>query len=136
MKEAKTYLGELKKINKLIDIKTEEIQKYYDQALNITARLDGERVSSSGRNDKMAEAVTQYVDKGKEISVEIHGLLKKKNGIMDTVERLPADEYIVIYEIYVKGSRTKTVADLCDKSESWVVKTHKKALRLINEMIN
>lgn len=145
--DALTYLERIKKIDKLIENKRAEIDFWKDVAGGVsvsvpTAIINGETVglervkSSSDISDRMAEAVSNYVDIETAYGQELAALAKEKRDIIRTIEELPLNEYEVLYHIYVEHKTAQEVIDIMDKSRSWVASIHSKALSNIQKILD
>lgn len=134
--KAKDYLGQLKKLDKLIENKLTERQHWKSIALNISPNMSGDRVQSSGSQQKMADAVHRYVDMDKEIDQIIDRLVDKRQEIIYTIEQLPATEYDVLHKVYVQYMDYYGVSDAYGKSYSWATSVHGRALQHLQEILN
>ncbi len=134
--EAKLYLLQLHKLDKLIENKMAELEQWKAIALGTTAQMNGERVQSSGSQQKMADAVGKYVDLQREIDACIDRLVDTRNEIIGVIEQLDAMEYDVLHKLYVQRFTLQEVADICDKTYSWVTTTHGRALKNVNQILS
>jgi len=126
--KAKEYLGQIQKIDRLIENKQAEAEHWKTIATSCTAQIDGERVQSSGRKQKMADAVCRYMQVEEEISTAIDQLLDIRKEVIKTIEQLDTAEYDVLHKVYVQYKNFYAVAALMDKSYSWVTSVHGRAL--------
>ena len=62
MMKAKDFLKQLKKLDAMITNKLIEREQWKSIATGSTGVSDGERVQSSGSQQKMADAVARYID--------------------------------------------------------------------------
>lgn len=129
---AKEYLQEIPKLNKLIKNKRIEKEQLLSIAYGITSHSEGERVQSSGNPQKMANAVETLVDYDREIDA----LAKRKKEIISDIEQLNSVEYDILHKIYVQGKNLYDVADLYDKSYSWVTTVHGRALKKVQDKLD
>lgn len=134
--KAKEYLKQLNKIDAVIKSKLEEIERWKGLAVSITVSTDGERVQSSGDPERMASAVSMYVDLEREVVAQLKTYEKKRQEILQTIEGLSSsDEYEVVYRHYVKGEDFQTIADALLKSYRWVTSVNGNALVNIQKLI-
>lgn len=133
---AKAFLSQLDKLNKLIENKMIEKQQWQSIALGIGQRTDGERVQSSGSQQKMADAVVRYVDIEAEIDAAIDMYVDKKNHIISVIEQLPVTEYDILHKVYVQGIPLDEVAVAFNKSYSWVTSKHGRALKAVQDILD
>lgn len=147
--KAQDFLKQLKKIDYIISNKMEEAKQWEAIATNTTAKMGGERVQSSGSKQKMADAVCEKVDILSEITGEINRLLAKRKEIIEVLEQLDADEYDLMYKVYVgkmvlqkNGTfRTeymslKEVADVYCNSYAWATNIHGTALKNVQKILD
>lgn len=130
---AREYLQQVRKLNLQIENKLDEARRWREVACGVTASTDGVKVQSSGSKEKMADAVSAFVDLEAEIGVQICDLQKRRESIIETLETLETGEYEVIYKLYVQGKTLDEAADECGKSYSWAAKQHRKGLQNLDE---
>lgn len=127
-KETIDYLKQPQKLDVIIKNKLIERQQLKDIALSITAHSDGERVQSSGSQQKMADAIARCIDMDAEINRLVDRLIDTKNEVIATIERLNTTEYDVLHKLYIQGMTFDEVAAAKDRSKSWVTTIHGRAL--------
>ena len=133
---AKEYLKQIDKLDALIKNKLIEAQQWKDIAYGITAQMGGERVQSSGDQQKMASAIDKYVDIEREIDEHIDRLVDLRNEVISTIEQLEKEEYELLHLVYVQHVSLKDVADQMNHSYSWVTWVHGKALLNVQRIID
>lgn len=133
---AKDYMMQLKKLNKIIENKRQEKAELMDIAAWITARAIGERVQSSGSKTKMADSVDRYVDIEREIESIVSECVAKKTEIIGTIEKLNVTEYDVLYKVYVQDLTLYDAANQYGKSKSWADSVHGRALANVQKIID
>ena len=129
--DAKKYLEQYEKIDSIIINKTIEAEKWDELAKNITSQMGGERVQSSGSQQKMADAINKSVD----IKAEVEALVTKKKEITDTIQQLPKMEYDVLHRIYIQSKSFKEVESETKNTYTWVTTTHGRALQHLQELL-
>lgn len=135
--KAKEYLLQIEMLDCKINNMLEEAQRWKNIAYSTGAWSEGERVQSSGNKQKMASAVDRYVDLQAEIDSEIDRLWDKKQEIKKTLGELTAaNEYDVLYKVYVLGKTFQEVADEKDKSYSWATSVHGRALASLQKVLD
>lgn len=133
---AKEYLLQVKKLDRIIANKLIEKEQWKVIALGTTAPTDGERVQCSSSQQKMADAVSKYIDIEKEIDACIDRLIERKQEIISTIEQLPEQEYDVLHMKYIQF---KTLDDVMAKhnwSERWTTTVHGRALSMVQKIID
>lgn len=134
--KAKEYLQQVKKIDKLIENKLIEKEQWFAIATGTTASSDdGDRVQSSGSQQKMADAVCKMVEIQEEINNLIDMYIDTKQGVIKTIEQLPADEYDVLHKIYIQDMNMNDVADVKNKSREWVRQTHGRGISTVQRFL-
>lgn len=132
---AQEYLEQVDKLNAMIENKMVEMKQWRDVAIGITSHSEGERVQSSGSQQKMAEAINRAIDLQSEINSMIDRLIDLKQEIIRTIERLNATEYDVLHKRYIQGMTFDEVGDAKGKSKSWATTVHGRALQNLNKIL-
>lgn len=130
--KAKAYLEEIEKLNTKIKNKTIEKDQWWDIAVSSTASYSGERVQSSGSQQKNQVAIATYMDYDRQIKK----LIEKKNEIISTIEQLPTEEYDVLHKRYVQGMEFQEIADSKGLSYSWATTVHGRARAHVQKIID
>lgn len=134
--KAKKFLKQLEKLDTLIKNKLIEREQWKSVATGITAQTGGERVQSSGSQQKMADAVHRYIDLETEINRCIDKLIDARQEVIAVIEQLNAIEYDLLHKLYVQHIPLDEVADKFDKSYSWVTTVHGRALRNVQTILD
>lgn len=135
-KEAREFLEQVRKLDKMIDNKMYEKQHWKDSAVVITASMGGEKVQTSGSKEKMADSVCKYIDLEKEIDQCIDMLVDKRKEVIGVIEQLNANEYDLLHKIYVQYMTFEEAADTNNKSYSWVTSVHGAALNHVQNILD
>lgn len=147
--KAKDFLLQVRKLNKIIENKLMEKEQWRTIAMGTTAQYGGERVQTSGSQQKMADAVGKYLDMDKEIDSYIDKLVDTKNDVIAVIEQLknPA-EYDLLHKVYIGviGSpkdgepirylTLDEVAELYDRTHGWGTTVHGRALQHVQEILD
>lgn len=133
---AKEYLSQVEKINMMIKNKMIEAEQWHDIALSTTAHSNGDRVQSSGSQQKMADAVCKYIQIENDINDEIDRYVDTKNEIIKTIELLPSAEYDFLHKIYIQGKTIDEVVKAYDKTYSWGTTIHGRALKHVQDFLD
>lgn len=133
--ETKEFLSQPKRLDLQIKNKLIEKQQWRDLALGITANMDGERVQSSGSQQKMADAIAKCIDMEAEIDNLIDRLIDKKKEVIEVIEQVDSPiEYDVLHRIYIQYHTLQDVADHYGKEYGWATTTHGRALKSVQEI--
>lgn len=145
--EAKEFLEQLKKINRMIENKRVERDQWYAMATSTTAASapdTGVRVQSTGNPQRIAAAVDNYIDIEREIAESTNKLYAERQKIISVIEQLKGPEYDVIHKRYVGILRNgkayylsfDEIADAHGNSKSWATATHGEALKNVQKIID
>lgn len=134
-KETTDYLKQPQRLEVMINNKLIERQQLKDIAFSITANSDGERVQSSGSQQKMANAVDRWVDMEAEINDLIDRLVDTKKEIITTIEKLSTAEYDVLHKRYIQGMSFDEIGAAKGKSTSWATTIHGRALKSLQAIL-
>jgi DNA-directed RNA polymerase specialized sigma subunit len=133
---AKAFLRNVEKLDKLIANKMVEIQQWKDVAENTTANMTGDRVQSSHNPHKIADAIGRYVDLEMELRADIENLIASKKDVIAVIEQLEATEYDILHKIYIQHLSLWDVADACERTYSWVTTIHGQAVKHVQQILN
>ena len=135
--DAKSYLKQVELLDARIKNKLIEQQQWRDIAMDITANIGGERVQSSGSQQKMADAITKCVDMETEINGLIDALIDTKRDVIATIEKLDSPiEYNVLHKRYIQYLSLQEIADDYERDYGWVTTTHGRALKSVQNILN
>lgn len=132
---AKSFLKQLKKLDRMISNKLIEKEQWKAIATGITPQYGGERVQSSGSQQRMADAVSKYVDIEKEIDADIDRLIDTRMDVISVIEQLDATEYDILHLLYVQYKTLDEVAEIYDRTYSNITTIHGKALKHVQEIL-
>lgn len=133
--KAKDYLQQMEKLNAIIQNKMIERLQWREIALGVTSYTEGERVQSSKRPGKMADALDRCVDIEKEIDSLIDKLIDTRKEIIGVIELLSATEYDVLHKRYIQGMTFDEIGAAKHKSKSWATTVHGRALQNLNKIL-
>lgn len=135
-REAFDFLKQIEKIDAIIENKMIEREQWRRLAMASTPQTNGERVQSSGNQQKMADAVVKYVDLEAEIDHYIDELIKVKKDVVSVIEQLNPAEYDLLHKVYVQYFTLNEAAIECDKTYSWVTTVHGRGLKNVQNILN
>lgn len=133
---AKAFLRNVEKLDKLIANKMVEIQQWKDVAENTTANMTGDRVQSSHNPHKIADAIGRYVDLEMELRADIENLIAAKKDVIGVIEQLEATEYDILHKIYIQHLSLWDAADACKRTYSWVTTIHGQAVKHVQQILD
>ncbi len=130
------YLNQIKKLDNLINQKSEEVERLRCMATKVTASSDGEHVKSSGSQERMADAVTQIVDLQDEIKADIVRFVNMKRNIMQVIDSLDNADYInLLYCRYYHYMTWEAIACKMGYTYKWVCTLHGRALNKMDALL-
>ena len=92
----KQYLNQIKRLDKMIENKLDEIYRLREMSVSISTNMDKDRVQSSGSHDKLGESVAKIVDLERETNDIVSELAEKKKVIIKQIDDMTNDDYYVI----------------------------------------
>lgn len=142
---AKDFLGQIKKINVMIENKLAEAEHWKSVAFGVVPggvdiKINGvvqqmDKVQAAGSQQKMADAVCKYVDLEAEINADIDKLVDTRKNIIETIEMLEAEKYDLLHKVYVQGFTLDEVAAMYGNSYSWATTLHGRALKDVEKIL-
>lgn len=128
-------LYQVKNINKHIEEKMERLTTLRALAEGGAIQYDRDPVQTSSRQDRLESIVAQIVDLESEIDRLVDILVKCKRDGTEVIDRLSKERYRdVLYNRYMLCMTVRKTAKFMDRSEIWVKKTTKEALREYDEL--
>lgn len=134
--EAKAYLKQVQKLDRMIENKLAEIEQWREMATCTTQRLSADKVQSSPNPQKMADAICKIVQIEGETDVLVDRLVDTKREVIKTLERLVSTEYDVLHKVYIQYMTFEEVAERKGKSYSWVKKVHQYGMQNLQKILN
>ena len=133
--KAKQFLNQVAKYDAMIENKMAEAAQWRSVALGITTNTEGERVQSSGSQQRMADALDRVVDLQVEINRLIDNMVDAKLEIIATIEKLNATEYDVLHKRYIQGMTFDEIGATKKKSKGWATTVHGRALQHLQTIL-
>lgn len=135
--KAEAFLSKLQKIDKMIENKTVEVEQWKQIATGMGGKgADTDKVKSSGKPDKMAEAVAKYVDLEREIDEQIDKLIEVKKDVINVIEMLNTDEYDLLHKLFVQYLTIDEATFKMGKSYTWGTTTKQRALANVQKILD
>ena len=135
--DARTYLQQILKDDKLIQNKCVEVYQLRCLATNVTAPMGTEPVMTSGASDKVGNIVAKIVDLEYEINELIDQYIDDKQERIAVIEQIEDPlQYNILHKYYVQGTKFKDIAEEEHYSEVHINKQHQKALAKVQKILN
>ena len=126
------YLSLVQRLNILIGNKLEEKEELFTLATKTTQEIS-DMPHASGVSDKVGNLAVKLATKEEEITHAVDVYVDLKHEIISQIEKLPKDEYDVLYRRYVIGQGLFDVAEERDQSVSWIQKLTWRGLKHIKD---
>jgi DNA-directed RNA polymerase specialized sigma subunit len=137
MVDAKTYLQEIQKDNRLIQNKCIEVYQLRCLATSVTAPMGTEPVQTSGVSDKVGSIAAKIVDLECEINKMIDRYIDDKQERIKVIEQVEDPlQYNILHGHYVQGKRFREIAEDECYSEVHINKQHQYALKKVQNILN
>ena len=148
-KEAKEFLLQVEKLDKLIENKLIERQQWQSIAMGVTSgcesvlvKVNGktelqnmEKVQSSGNPQKMSDAIIKYIEIDAEIDRCVDFYVDTRKDVIKVIEMLPAQEYDLLHKVYIQHIALTEVADIYKTTYSNVTTIHGRALKRVQNIL-
>ena len=119
--KAKEYLNQIERMDAKINTRLEEVERLHTLATKTTAVLGGERVQSSGSQQKMADCVTRIVDLKREINAEIDRFVNYKQNALKIMDKYCDPDCInLLYYRYFQYRSWEQIAVDLNCTYKWV----------------
>ena len=130
--DAKEYLEQIKKNERIIANKRIERQYWLDMAQGTSVKLGGDRVQTSSNKHPMEGQVLEAVT----IDEEIERLKREIAEIVRTIEKLNAEDYDILHKVYVQHLPLKVIHTDKGLSYSWASTRHNRALKNLQSILD
>lgn len=134
--DARQYLSQLRKLGSVIKNKRAEIEQWKAVAYGITPQADGERVQSSGRGDRMENAVCNYATIEAELEKQIARYGEIMLDVIGVIEQLEDPFYSIIHKHYIENKKFDQVAEEICYSYQYTTEMHRTALGMVQRIID
>ena len=108
---AETYLKQIEESECRIDNKIAEIQRLEALAEDISPHLAEVKVSSTPNPHRAQEVWTRLIDARDELFDEVNELLDLRMEVTRTLQKLPPEDYNILFNLYVLQKPVQRVAD-------------------------
>ena len=126
----KQYLGQIERLDKMIQNKLSEIYQLKTMACSVTVSNDGERVQTSSDKDRLGSTVAKIVDLEKETDMLVDRFIDKRSHIISQIDGLDnIDYYHVLSMRYVARNTFEEIAKKTNWSIRKVFSIHGDALK-------
>jgi hypothetical protein len=135
--KAKSYLEQIKILDAKINSDIEELAQLEALATKTTSVLGGERVQSSGSQQKMADCVAKIVEMKGQINREIDEYIDFKNDARKIVCACDADCLTLVHKRYFQFKTWERIAVEMNFTYQWVSGgLHQRALSQVQKALD
>ncbi len=134
--KAKQFLGQIEKLDLMVENKLIEVERWRSIAMGITSPSIGEKVQSSPNQGKMSDAVARIVDLEAEVNVYVDRLIDTTKEVIAVIEQLNPIEYDVLHKRYIQNMAFKEISYSRGKSDSWATTIHGRALKNVQRILD
>ena len=123
------YLNQADRLNRTINNKLAEVYQLKSIACGVGMLAEGEKVKTSGKHDKLGDAVSKIVDAEGEINRKIGIFIKKRDVIIAQIEEMEDDmAYQVLFSRYIEHKTFEQIANENNYSPRQIIRIHDAAL--------
>lgn len=135
--KAKEYLERIKTLDAKINSDIEELAQLEALATKTTSVLGGERVQSSGSQQKMADCVAKIVEMKEQINAEIDAYIDFKKEARNVICACDADCLTLVHKRYFQFKTWERIAVEMNFTYQWVSGgLHQRALSQVQRVLD
>lgn len=126
----KEYLGQISRLNRMINNKLTEIAQLKDMAASISAPQSGERVQTTPNFDKIGTRYAKIDEMERKIDGMVDELVDKKEKIIQQIDSMEDENtYNILFARYIEKKTFEMIATEMKYSWRQVVRLHGTALK-------
>jgi DNA-directed RNA polymerase specialized sigma subunit len=126
----KEYLGQISRLNRMINNKLTEIAQLKDMAASISAPQSGERVQTTPNFDKIGTRYAKIDEMERKIDGMVDELVDKKEKIIQQIDSMEDENtYNILFARYIEKKTFEVIATEMKYSWRQVVRLHGTALK-------
>lgn len=126
----KEYLGQISRLNRMINNKLTEIAQLKDMAVSISATQSGERVQITPNFDKIGTKYAKIDEMERKIDGMVDELVDKKEKIIQQIDSMEDENtYNILFARYIEKKTFEVIATEMKYSWRQVVRLHGTALK-------
>ncbi len=131
------YLEQVKKLDELIQAKSEERKRIMHIATDCSAKLpDGMPFSNTGLpSQRLENAVIDLATLNDEIDKELVRYINIRAKVILNLEKLPAKEYGALHRHYIQFKSWEKVAEEMGYSTMHIYRIHRNGLKILRDVI-
>lgn len=126
----KEYLGQISRLNRMINNKLTEIAQLKDMVVSISAPQSGERVQTTPNFDKIGTRYAKIDEIERKIDGMVDELVDKKEKIIQQIDSMEDENtYTILFSRYIERKTFEVIATEMKYSWRQVVRLHGTALK-------
>lgn len=126
----KEYLGQISRLNRMINNKLTEIAQLKDMVVSISAPQSGERVQTTPNFDKIGTKYAKIDEMERKIDGMVDELVDKKEKIIQQIDSMEDENtYNILFARYIEKKTFEMIATEMKYSWRQVVRLHGTALK-------
>lgn len=126
----KEYLGQISRLNRMINNKLTEIAQLKDMAASISAPQNGDRVQTTPNFDKIGTKYAEIDEMERKIDCMVDELVDKKEKIIQQIDSMEDENtYNILFARYIEKKTFEVIATEMKYSWRQVVRLHGTALK-------
>ncbi len=134
---AKEYLSQIRFIDRLVDSKLEQLERWKSIATKATATLSDMPRSDSPDLQSLETTVVKMVDMEREINADIDRLVDLKREANTVLQCVECPQYRMLLELrYFSGYTWEQIAEMLHCDLRSVYRAHYRALREVDDIRN
>ena len=136
--KAITYLKKIEAMDAGVKTRLEEVENLMALATRTTVAMDGERVQSSGSQQKMADCVVKIAAAKEKYEAEVNAVLNYRREALEIVnENCDPDCIKLLYGRYFQYKDWEEIAEELKFSDKWVSGgLHQRALSQVQKALD
>ena len=126
----KEYLGQISRLNRMINNKLTEIAQFKDMAASISSPQSGERVQTTPNFDKIGTKYAKIDEMERKIDGMVDELVDKKEKIIQQIDSMEDENtYNILFARYIEKKTFEVIATEMKYSWRQVIRLHGTALK-------
>lgn len=126
----KEYLGQISRLNRMINNKLTEIAQLKDMAVSISAPQNGDRVQTTPNFDKIGTKYAKIDEMERKIDGMVDELVDKKEKIIQQIDAMEDENtYNILFARYIEKKTFEVIATEMKYSWRQVIRLHGTALK-------
>lgn len=126
----KEYLGQISRLNRMINNKLTEIAQLKDMAASISAPQNGDRVQTTPNFDKIGTKYAKIDEMERKIDGMVDELVDKKEKIIQQIDSMEDENtYNILFARYIEKKTFEVIATEMKYSWRQVIRLHGTALK-------